>query len=131
VHSTASSVHDLHGVAHLLHGIKQAAYADACHQGVDKRDENQHRAVQWHVTMRAGKRKQLDTEDPVQGMTERIEQLKAKIRARVAPPFRVLKQQFGCTKTRYRGLAKNNAQITSLFMLANPWMVRKTLVQSP
>jgi transposase, IS5 family len=131
VHSIAANVHDLHGVAHLLHGSEQAVYADAGYQGVDKRDEHQRRAVQWHVAMRPGKRKQLDPADPVQGLTERIEQLKAKIRARVEHPFRVLKQQFGYTKTRYRGLAKNNAQITTLFMLANLWMVRKTLVQSP
>jgi transposase, IS5 family len=131
VHSTAANVHDLHGVAHLLHGNEQAVYADAGYQGVDKREEHQHRAVQWHVAMRAGKRKTLDRNDPVQELTERIEQLKAKIRARVEHPFRVLKQQFGYTKTRYRGLAKNGAQITTLFMLANLWMVRKTLMQSP
>lgn len=41
------------------------------------------------------------------------------VRAKVEHPFRVLKQQFGYTKTRYRGLAKNTAQITALFALGN------------
>jgi IS5 family transposase len=30
-------------------------------------------------------------------------------------------------KTRYRGLAKNTAQITTLFALGNLWMMRKAL----
>jgi IS5 family transposase len=53
--------------------------------------------------------------------------LKAGIHAKVEHPFRVLKQQFGYVKTRYRGLAKKTAQITTLFALGNLWMVRKTL----
>lgn len=36
-------------------------------------------------------------------------------------------RQFGYTKARYRGLAKNAAQVTTLFMLSNLWMVRGRL----
>jgi IS5 family transposase len=42
----------------------------------------------------------------------------------------VLKQQFGYTKTRYRGLMKNTAQITTLFALGNVWMARKALCKA-
>ncbi|MBU2783986.1 transposase, partial [Acidithiobacillus caldus] len=41
--------------------------------------------------------------------------------------FRVLKCQFGYRKTRYRGLAKNGAQLTTLFALVNLYLVRKEL----
>jgi IS5 family transposase len=41
------------------------------------------------------------------------------IRAKVEHPFRVIKQQFSFTKVRYRGLAKNTAQIVTLFALSN------------
>jgi transposase, IS5 family len=34
-------------------------------------------------------------------------------------PFRVVKQQFGYAKARYRGLAKNTARLTMLFALSN------------
>jgi IS5 family transposase len=51
----------------------------------------------------------------------------AGVRAKVEHPFRVLKQQFGYTKTRYRGSVKNTAQITTLFALGNLWMARKAL----
>jgi IS5 family transposase len=40
----------------------------------------------------------------------------------------VIKRQFGHVKVRYRGLAKNTAQVTTLFALSNLWMVRKKLV---
>lgn len=53
--------------------------------------------------------------------------MKAAIRAKVEHPFRVLKRQFVYTKVRYRCLAKNTLQITTLFALANLWMARKKL----
>ena len=62
-------------------------------------------------------------------MAERVEKMKASIRAKVEHPFRVIKQQFGFTKVRYRGLAKNTAQIVTLFALSNLWMARRRLMQ--
>ena len=53
---------------------------------------------------------------------------KAWIRAKVEHPFRVLKQQFGYVKVRYRGLKKNTAQIVTLFALSNLWMARHKLL---
>ena len=52
----------------------------------------------------------------------------ASVRAIVEHPFRVLKWQFGYAKTRYRGLANNAAQITTLFALANLYRVRAPLL---
>jgi len=40
----------------------------------------------------------------------------------------VIKRQFGYTKVRYRGLAKNGAQVATLFALSNLWMARKRLL---
>jgi len=40
----------------------------------------------------------------------------------------VIKRQFGYVKTRFRGLAKNTAQLTTLFALSNLWMVRRKLL---
>ena len=42
-------------------------------------------------------------------LTDKIEKAKATIRAKVEHPFRVIKRQFGCVNTRYRGLKKNTA----------------------
>ncbi|MHB0889048.1 IS5 family transposase [Acidithiobacillus sp.] len=51
----------------------------------------------------------------------------ARLRARGEHAFRVLKCQFGYRKTRYRGLAKNGAQMTTLFALVNLYLLRKEL----
>lgn len=59
---------------------------------------------------------------------ECINRLIAKIRSRVEHPFRVLKRQFCYIKTRYRGLAKNRAQLFSLFALGNLYLVRRRLM---
>jgi len=78
--------------------------------------------------MRPGKRRQLDKSDHGQWLIDQVEKVKARIRAKVEHPFRVLKCQFDYRKVRYRGLAKNTAQIVTLFALANLWMARKRLV---
>ncbi len=49
------------------------------------------------------------------------------MRAKVEHPFRVIKRQFGHVKVRYRGLAKNVAQLDTLFALANLWIMRAKL----
>ena len=123
---TAASVNDVTQAGALLHGEETVAFGDAGYQGVHKRPEAA--APRWHVAMRPGKRRQLDLTRKWARMLDEAEHLKASVRAKVEHPFRVLKQQFGYTKVRYRGLAKNTAQITTLFMLGNLWMVRRQLV---
>ena len=59
---------------------------------------------------------------------ERWEHCKASLRAKVEHPFRVIKRQFGYVKVRYRGLAKNSAQVLTLFTLSNLWMARRQLL---
>ena len=49
------------------------------------------------------------------------------VRAKVEHIFRVIKCQFGYRKVRYRGLAKNAAQMFSLMALANLYIVRRNL----
>ena len=72
----------------------------------------------------------LDKENnPIDALIDQVEKIKASIRAKVEHPFRVLKQQFGYVKVRYRGLKKNTAQIVTLFALSNLWMARHTLLQ--
>jgi len=58
----------------------------------------------------------------------KIEKAKARVRAKVEHPFRVIKRQFGYTKVRFRGLAKNTAQLVTLFALSNLWMARRHLL---
>ena len=59
-----------------------------------------------------------------------LEHLRAKVCARVEHPFSVVKQQFCFQKTRYRGLAKNGAQLNLLFALSNLWVARRRMLPS-
>jgi transposase, IS5 family len=122
---TVANVHDITEAHALLHGQETDVYADAGYQGIEKRRETG--AVRWHIAMRPGKRKELDLSDRLDAIYDQIERLKAGVRAKVEHPFRVLKRQFAYTKTRYRGLMKNTAQITTLFALSNLWMARRAL----
>ena len=78
--------------------------------------------------MRPSKRQALDKENEADAMIDKAEKLKARIRAKVEHPFRVIKRQFGFVKVRYRGLMKNTAQLFTLFELSNLWMVRSKLM---
>lgn len=126
---TAANVNDVTQAHALVHGEETNVLADAGYQGVDKRAETQGIDVNWHVAMRPGKRKVLDKSTPMGAILDQLEQVKARIRAKVEHPFRVIKRQFGHVKVRYRGLAKNTAQLHTLFALSNLWMVRRTLLQ--
>lgn len=77
--------------------------------------------------MRPGKRKALPASS-LGDLLERIEYAKARIRAKVEHPFHVLKNLLRHRKTRYRGLAKNTAQLFSLFGLANLVLARRWLL---
>ena len=61
---------------------------------------------------------------------EWLEHAKASIRAKVEHPFHVVKNLFRHRKTRYRGLAKNTAQLFSLFGLANLLLARRWLLDA-
>ncbi len=126
VRGTAGSVNDVVEANSLLHGEETDAFADAGYQGVAKRPDARP-GVNWHIAMRPGKRRALDGNDRIDQLTEQVERIKASIRAKVEHPFRVLKRQFGHVKVRYRGLAKNTAQLHTLFALANLWLVRRKL----
>ena len=115
---TAGNVADVTQAHALLHGDEIAALGDAGYQGVEKRSENLGKTVTWHVAMKRSKRKALPN-NKLGRMREKLEHLKASVRAKVEHPFNVIKNLFRHRKTRYRGLAKNTAQLFALFGFAN------------
>ncbi len=126
---TPANVNDVTQAAALVHGEETDVFADAGYQGVAKREEVQGIEANWHVAMRPGKRRALDKDSAMGAVLDRLEHVKASIRAKVEHPFRVIKRQFGHVKVRYRGLVKNTAQLQTLFALSNLWMARRALLQ--
>jgi len=129
VHSvvaTAANVGDITQAGALLHGEEEVAFGDAGYRGVNKREEAQ--GPRWHVAMQPGKRRKLDLTRKWARLLEQAEQLKASVRAKVEHPFHVVKNLFCHKKVRYKGLAKNEAQLFSLFALANLVIAKRRLL---
>jgi len=126
VKATAANVADVTQAGELLHGDEREAFGDAGYQGVTKRSEHADSDVDWHVAMKRQDRKSLGDDERGQAL-EACEQLKAKIRSRVEHPFQVLKSRFQHRKARYRGIAKNEAQLFTLFGLGNLVLAQRRL----
>ena len=126
---TAGNVSDITQAQALLHGDETDVFGDAGYQGVEKREENIEVPVTWRVAMKPGKRKTLPG-TALGDLLEQLEHAKASIRAKVEHPFHVVKNLFGHRKTRYKGLAKNTAQLFSLFGLANLMLARRWLIDT-
>lgn len=118
VHSiatTAAHVHDIVAGGDLLQGDEQCVWGDAGYRGIEKREEHQHRTIEWWIAMRPGRRRRLEPGS----IEEEIEHRKASIRAKVEHPFRYVKRVFGYANVRYRGLAKNTERISLLLGFTN------------
>ncbi|MBF9059557.1 hypothetical protein HKCCSP123_10230 [Rhodobacterales bacterium HKCCSP123] len=61
-------------------------------------------------------------------LDDTINRIIAMMRAKVEQPLGVIKRQFHHVKKRYRGLAKDLAQLFTLFALGNPFLVRQRLL---
>ncbi|WP_165666046.1 transposase, partial [Metapseudomonas otitidis] len=94
----------------------------------EKRLEHEGREVIWQIAVRRSTYKKLGKNNPLYKARRKIEKAKAQVRAKVEHPFRVIKRQSGHVKTRFRGLAKNTAQLMTLFALSNLWMARRHLL---
>ena len=73
--------------------------------------------MRWRVAARKGRLAAMPAPD------RQAESRKASVRAKVEHPFLIVKRDFGFTKTRYRGLAKNRHHLQMLFASAN-WLMR-------
>ena len=123
---TAANEADINQTAALLHGQEEAVFADAGYTGADKRPELADRAVSWNIAIKRGIIKALPK--TLQDLAEPMERALAQVRAWVEHPFHVVKNLFRHSKLRYRGLAKNTAQLRTLFALANLVIAKKTLL---
>lgn len=125
--TTAANAADVTQTAALLHGKEKSVYGDAGYVGANKREELSRCKVRWHIAAKRSTVTALKA-GPYRRAVEELEYLKAAMRAKVEHPFRVIKRQFGYTKTRFKGLAKNTSQLLVLFGLSNLWMARRRLM---
>ena len=119
---TAANVHDKHPLPELLHGQELEVFGDSAYA-----------SQQALIAAKAPKAKD-QTNQRVRGTgyladLERIvNRIKSKTRSRVEHVFAVVKRQFGFSKVRYKGLAKNATRAFVALGLANIYLARKRLV---
>lgn len=127
---TAGNVSDISQANDLLHGEEEIALGDAGYTGIAHRPESQQTPATWVVAERRSTIKRMpDGPEKEQAIAD--EQSKAQLRAIVEHPFHVVKNLFKHRKTRYRGLAKNTAQLFSLFGMANLLLASRWLLDAP
>jgi IS5 family transposase len=123
---TAANEADINQMAAVLHGREEAVFADAGYTGADKRPEHADREVSWNITVKRSIIKALP--ERLREWAQGVETALSRVRAWVEHPFHVVKNLFCHKKLRYRGLAKNTAQLHTLFALANLVIVKKALL---
>jgi transposase, IS5 family len=120
--STAASVADKHMLPELLHGAERKVWGDGAYQGQGEAIRKAAPQAQDMTSRRTRYGKIVDE------LQRRKNRTKAKIRAKVEHPFRILKRVFGFVKVRFRGLKKNHDHLCAAFALANLYLHRKRLV---
>lgn len=123
---TAANEADITQTAALLHGEEEDVFGDAGYTGADKRPELANRDVSWNIAIKRSIIKALP--QALRELAEPVERALSQVRAVVEHPFHIVKNLFRHKKLRYRGLAKNTAQLHTLFALANLVIVKKTLL---
>ena len=123
---TAANEADINQTVALLHGQEEAVFADAGYAGANKRPELADRNVVWNIAIKRSIIRALPK--ALRDLAEPIERALAQVRAWVEHPFHIVKNLFRHRKLRYRGLAKNTAQLHTLFALANLVIVKKILL---
>jgi IS5 family transposase len=126
VHSaemTSANVHDSVVTDTLLHGEEEIAFGDSAYASTERSLEadREDGDVVWATPFKRRKGQELSDEQ------RRINRYMSSFRSKVEHVFRIVKRQFGYTKTRYRGLDKNSQQIFCLLALANIYIMREKL----
>jgi IS5 family transposase len=121
---TSGSVHDATVMDRLIRADDTAVYGDKGYASASKKRAAEAAGVLWAVKEKAQPGRPLTARQ--RARNRRF----GKVCAKVEHVFRVLKCQFGYRKVRYRGLAKNAAQLFSLLALANLYLARRTLASA-
>lgn len=124
VHSlctSAASVADKHMLADLLHGNERKVWGDGAYQGQGEVIREVAPQAQDMTSRRTRYKDGINEAERSRNRT------KARVRAKVEHPFRILKRVFGFVKVRFRGLKKNHSHLCAAFALVNMYMHRKRL----
>jgi transposase, IS5 family len=124
---TAANEHDVTVAAKLIREDDEVVYGDSGYLGIQKRPEVREDAHLSAIDYRINRRPHsLPTiTDNAVDWERLIEHRKSSVRCKVEHVFRIIKCQFGYTKTRYRGLKKNENRLYAMFACANLYVLAR------
>ena len=122
VRGTGANVADVNVLGELLHGGEESLHGDSAYHSKQLKAQAEESGIAFDVNERGTKHR------PLTKMQRARNRRLSRVRATVEHPFLVVKRLWGHTKVRYRGIAKNLAQMHTLFALANVYRVRRQLV---
>ena len=118
---TDASDHDPQVMDDLLHSREQAVYGDKAYANSERQTEAEASGIEWRVNRKVKRVKMLNIAD------QTFNRKSNRILTKVDHAFRNVKDLWGYTKTRYRGIEKNATQVFTLFALANLYLCRREL----
>ena len=122
VRGTAANVADVNVLGELLHGDEESLHGDSAYHSKQLKAQAQASGIAFNVNERGTRHR------PLTKMQRARNRRLSRVRATVEHPFLVVKRLWGHAKVRYRGIAKNLAQMYALFALANVYRVRRQLM---
>jgi transposase, IS5 family len=122
VRATAAAVADVTQLPELLHGAEREVFGDQAYWKEADRAFLESWGIRYRIDRRPTARR------PLSERWRMINRARSRTRACGEHAFRVIKQLWGFTKVRYRGLAKNLAWAQTMFALANLYQVRRELL---
>jgi IS5 family transposase len=122
VMATHARASDIKQLPDLLHGDEKVLFGDQAYWSEFHRDCAKEAGVCYRVNRRAKPGKKLTDYE------KRVNRSRSRARVRGEHPFCVVKQLWGFSKVRYRGLAKNLARAHIAFALANLYALRRKLM---
>jgi IS5 family transposase len=124
VSGTAANEADVNMLGELLHGDEACLRGDSAYHSKQLKAQAEAAGIAFEVNERGSKNAPLTKKQRTRN--RRL----SRVRAIVEHPFLVVKRLWGHAKVRYRGIAKNLAQMRMLFGLANIYRVRHRLLST-
>jgi len=121
VKTTTAKVHDARMTDDLIRADDKVIFGDKGYVSDKRKRAARAGGVLWAVKDKRKRGRVLSSSQKKRNRKH------GSVRAKVEHVFRVIKCQFGYRKVRYRGLAKNEAQMFSLIALANIYLARRKM----
>jgi IS5 family transposase len=116
--TTDAATADITHLPHLLRGQETTLHSDKAYYKTEDK-------LRWEIS---GGRYLVNKSGKRTDYWDAINRTRSRIRAMVEHPFHTIKRQWGFTKVRYCGLAKNTVRVLALGVLANLYRLRHRLV---